>query len=46
MTKQHKETLIWYRASHQEHEKLLDFGLTDKGCYIRLVRELGRKYAA
>ena len=29
-----------------EKEKLLDTGLADKAGYIRLVRELGRKYVA
>lgn len=41
-----RETLVWQRATAGEKEKLLDTGLTDKWCYIRLVRELGRKYAA
>lgn len=41
-----RETLVWQRATAGEKEKLLDTGLIDKWCYIRLVRELGRKYAA
>lgn len=45
MTKQHRETLIWYRASHQEREKLLDFGLVDKSQYVTLLRQLRKKYA-
>ncbi|WP_283265515.1 hypothetical protein [Streptococcus dysgalactiae] len=44
MTKQHRETLIWYRASHQEREKLLD-GLVDKSQYVTLLRQLRKKYA-
>ncbi|HFN9760457.1 TPA: hypothetical protein ACJQI7_000768 [Streptococcus pyogenes] len=27
MTKQHRETLIWYRASHQERERLKNANL-------------------
>lgn len=45
MTKQHRETLIWYRASHQERERLLDFGLVDKSQYVTLLRQLRKKYA-
>ncbi|MFA1311570.1 hypothetical protein ACDK73_05895 [Streptococcus dysgalactiae] len=45
MTKQHRETLIWYRASHQERERLLDFGLVDKTQYVTLLRQLRKKYA-
>ncbi|HFH7951895.1 TPA: hypothetical protein ACGM7Y_000124 [Streptococcus agalactiae] len=45
MTKQHRETLIWYRESHQEREKLLDFGLVDKSQYVTLLRQLRKKYA-
>ncbi|MGQ7551178.1 hypothetical protein ACTGU3_10880 [Streptococcus suis] len=41
-----RETLIWHRATVGEKEKLLDTGLADKAGYIRLVRELGRKYVA
>lgn len=41
-----RETLVWQRATAGEKEKLLDTGLSDKGDYIQLVRELGRKYAA
>lgn len=41
-----RETLVWQRATAGEKEKLLDTGLVDRVGYIRLVRELGRKYAA
>lgn len=41
-----RETLVWQRATTGEKEKLLDTGLVDRVGYIRLVRELGRKYAA
>lgn len=41
-----RENLVWQRATAGEKEKLLDTGLTDKAGYIRLVRELGRKYVA
>ncbi|CQR23795.1 phage protein [Streptococcus varani] len=41
-----RETLVWQRATIGEKEKLLDTGLVDRVGYIRLVRELGRKYAA
>lgn len=41
-----RENLVWQRATAGEKEKLLDTGLSDKAGYIRLVRELGRKYAA
>ncbi|HEQ2061350.1 TPA: hypothetical protein VEV74_000758 [Streptococcus pyogenes] len=40
-----RETLIWYRASHQERERLLDFGLVDKSQYVTLLRQLRKKYA-
>ncbi|CRQ90865.1 phage protein [Streptococcus equi subsp. equi] len=45
MTKQYRETLVWYRASHKEREKLLDFGLVDKSQYMKLLRQLRKKYA-
>ncbi|HHJ7248621.1 TPA: hypothetical protein ACQM6H_001115 [Streptococcus pyogenes] len=45
MTKQYRETLIWYRASHQERERLLGFGLVDKARYVTLLRQLRKKYA-
>ena len=41
-----RENLVWQRATAGEKEKLLDTGLADKVGYIRLVRELGRKYVA
>ncbi|HEM3666960.1 TPA: hypothetical protein U1C81_000698 [Streptococcus suis] len=41
-----RETLVWQRATTREKEKLLDTGLVDRVGYIRLIRELGRKYAA
>ncbi|QBX28205.1 hypothetical protein [Streptococcus pseudoporcinus] len=41
-----RETLVWQLATAGEKEKLLDTGLVDKVGYIRLVIELGRKYAA
>ncbi|HEM3554413.1 TPA: hypothetical protein U1B62_000912 [Streptococcus suis] len=41
-----RENLVWQRATAGEKEKLLDTGLSDKAGYIRLVRELGRKYVA
>ncbi|MGU7966359.1 hypothetical protein ACS6YB_08370 [Streptococcus suis] len=41
-----RENLVWQRATTGEKEKLLDTGLADKAGYIRLVRELGRKYVA
>ncbi|MET3558663.1 hypothetical protein ABID29_001789 [Streptococcus rupicaprae] len=41
-----RETLVRQRATAREKEKLLDTGLVDRVGYIRLVRELGRKYAA
>lgn len=41
-----RENLVWQRATAGEKEKLLDTGLVDKAGYIRLVRELGRKYVA
>ncbi|MEQ9763233.1 hypothetical protein [Streptococcus jiangjianxini] len=39
-----REHIVWQRATRREKEKLLDTGLVDKGSYVRLVRELGRKY--
>ncbi|HEM3855996.1 TPA: hypothetical protein U1U77_001866 [Streptococcus suis] len=41
-----RENLVWQRATAGEKEKLLDTGLSDKAGYIRLIRELGRKYVA
>ncbi|HEP1814686.1 TPA: hypothetical protein ACGOYW_000486 [Streptococcus suis] len=41
-----RENLVWQRATAGEKEKPLDTGLADKAGYIRLVRELGRKYVA
>lgn len=41
-----RETMVWLMANQDEKEKLLDTGLVDKAGYIRLVRELGHKYAA
>ncbi|HFI0339785.1 TPA: hypothetical protein ACGOWD_002109 [Streptococcus suis] len=41
-----RENLVCQRATAGEKEKLLDTGLADKAGYIRLVRELGRKYVA
>ncbi|HFU4448754.1 TPA: hypothetical protein ACGO91_000942 [Streptococcus suis] len=43
---QQRENLVWQRATAGEKEKLLNTGLADKAGYIRLVRELGRKYVA
>lgn len=45
MKPEQRENIVWHRATTGEKEKLLDTGLVDKGSYIRLVRELGRKYA-
>ncbi len=41
-----REDLVWQHASTDEKEQLLDTGLVDRVGYIRLVRELGKKYAA
>lgn len=41
-----RENLVWLHATAREKEQLLDTGLSDRGQYISLVRELGRKYAS
>lgn len=40
-----RETLDRQRATTTEKEKLLDAGLANRMSYIRLVRQLVRKYA-